>query len=364
MPGAGPSDPIAAAQEQLRARITELAQSGSAVEEASELHHLAEAIAALGAVQPPIRRRRWPLVTTVAAILLLLTVGWLVRLRPTDVIHSFETSALDFTLATGSLVIPEAKLRSVQISEIVAASPPLRIDIPQPLFLATDPKDPASVVILDGLQLPPGAITITPIADSLGVLLRVLAPDAQVAFVLASSVQIGATERESSEQHLELPGQRMIVELPDEPVEIRLGVLRDAPIRFVRNLPITALSHLEDQGVDLGDRDIVRVVSHLEAGEVVFEALGGVTRTMRPGELLQLSSLAGSLRSLEWREGRLVGEFAGEADSIQILRPNNTSDLVPTLLEVTASQQRLALTYTAFAFLLGLVMGIERWLRS
>lgn len=111
-------------------------------------------------------------------------------------------------------------------------------------------------------------------------------------------------------------------------------------------------------------RPFARPLSTIQSGSLYFEALGGVERKLRTGELLRFGEASGTLLTLDLRDDAIAGIFQGDVRELRSGSGDAPRSLMPTLLEWLRKRQALSLLWGTALYLSGIGLTLRRWWRK
>lgn len=111
-------------------------------------------------------------------------------------------------------------------------------------------------------------------------------------------------------------------------------------------------------------RPFARPLSTIQSGSLYFEALGGVERKLRTGELLRFGEASGTLLTLDLRDDGIAGIFQGDVREMRSGSGDAPRSLMPTLLEWLRKRQALSLLWGTALYLSGIGLTLRRWWRK
>jgi hypothetical protein len=111
-------------------------------------------------------------------------------------------------------------------------------------------------------------------------------------------------------------------------------------------------------------RPFARPLSTIQSGSLYFEALGGVERKLRTGELLRFGEASGTLLTLDLRDDGIAAIFQGGVREMRSGSGDEPRSLMPTLLEWLRKRQALSLLWGTALYLSGIGLTLRRWWRK
>lgn len=111
-------------------------------------------------------------------------------------------------------------------------------------------------------------------------------------------------------------------------------------------------------------RPFARPLSTIQSGSLYFEALGGVERKLRTGELLRFGEASGTLLTLDLRDDAIAAIFQGDVRDLRSGSGDAPRSLMPTLLEWLRKRQALSLLWGTALYLSGIGLTLRRWWRK
>ncbi len=97
-------------------------------------------------------------------------------------------------------------------------------------------------------------------------------------------------------------------------------------------------------------------------GELYFDELNGLQRTLRPGEKIRFEHSRGEIRVLSVLNDRIKLNFHGVVKGMKVEFENNDRSLMPTLLDWLRAQQGPFLLWGTATYLFTLALAILRWM--
>lgn len=111
-------------------------------------------------------------------------------------------------------------------------------------------------------------------------------------------------------------------------------------------------------------RPSARPLSTIQSGSLYFEALGGVERKLRTGELLRFGEASGTVLTLDLRDDGIAAIFQGDVREMRSGSGDEPRSLMPTLLEWLRKRQALSLLWGTALYLSGIGLTLRRWWRK
>jgi hypothetical protein len=127
----------------------------------------------------------------------------------------------------------------------------------------------------------------------------------------------------------------------------------------VRDLRLHRVDDMRDAA-----RPLARPVSTIQSGSLYFEALDGMERKLRTGELLRFGEANGTFLTLDLREDGIAATFQGDVREMRSGSGDEPRSLMPTLLEWLRKRQGLSLMWGTALYLSGIALTLRRWWRK
>jgi len=370
-------------EETLAARL-ESADDGvsqrSIATEAEELEKLTELIAQRKARHhPPTWRTRVPAILVLVAALGVLSYLFAAGPGHTQIKLSATVDEFGFSSGRSQVLFERQLLRSLGVSvadsvllplfsrtkledgeetQQVVRSEPVK---PQIRLTVIGESEDAGSITFNPLELPPEAtVRVVPL-ESGAVVLHVSDSETGAGAVLSGLIDLEGTAVEAGPgafgsvgRALEIRGKRLTLTL--QPLT---GPLAQADRQ---ELAVRQLDFLATERRDRGTRTQVRRVSTISKGTLVLEELEGREIELRRGDHLRFEAVDGWLRGLTSRDGQVEFAFSGSVSGLSVGQPGRFRSLMPTWLEWIRSRQSWVLLWGSALSLIGLILGVLRWL--
>jgi hypothetical protein len=147
-------------------------------------------------------------------------------------------------------------------------------------------------------------------------------------------------------------------------LDLDLTLAPGAPIPRWEQLDVRELRLHRVEDEQAGNRPLTRPVSTIQSGSLYFEALGGVERKLRPGEMLRFGGASGTILTLDLRDDGIAATFQGEVREMRSGSGDEPRSLMPTLLEWLRKRQGLSLLWGTALYLSGLALTLRKWWRK
>ena len=362
---------------QARAAGDEAVRSGGQVsaEHLESLGRLARLIELHEAAHPAAGRRRWPVVAVLAFTLLVVSLMLFARVSETEI-------ELDLALSEASFVLPsEQKLtEGIDLADL-GASGFREIHIPRAggrdeqtissdggadaalrLAAVSDGKRQGTLS-LSALTLPARArVWVRRTGPAHKYRLSLQGANPELRAEVNGPIRAGFSDAAGEQLDFATPNAVLLRAGGDE-VDLDLTLRDQAAGAFSPQLPVSALSllHIDESHAD--GRTLVRRVSTVISGTLVFASLNGEERKLRAGEMLSFDDLRGEIRSLRLGDDQVELKFHGRVRDISAGAGESRRSLMPTWLEWLRARHGLSLFWGTSLYLFGLIAGALRWLR-
>ena len=345
--------------------------SAERIEALSRLARLVE----LHTVAQPPTRRRWPLVVVLGSTLLLVSLMLFARVRETEI-------ELDLALSEASFVLPtEQKLTEGMDLTDLGASGLREIQIPragdrdeQTLSSAEDANTALRLAVasegktqgtlnLSALTLPPRTrVWVRRLGPAHKYQLSLKGQNPELRAEVSGPVRVGFSDAGGEQLNFVTPNAILLQAGADE-VDLDLTFRDSAEGVFSTQLSVNDLSLLHVDESRNAERTLVRRVSTILSGTLIFESLNGQERKLRPGEMIRFEDLRGEIRTLRLRNDHIDLKFHGRVRGINAGSDESHRSLMPTWLEWLRARHSLSLFWGTSLYLFGLIAGALRWLR-
>jgi hypothetical protein len=231
---------------------------------------------------------------------------------------------------------------------------------------ATDAKQTGSIVV-DRIVVPAGTqvwLSRTDVARQYRLSLR--APAAATIDVHADGAgTLGFAPAATAHGAIALRAPRAVdVTSSDGALDLDLTLAAGTPAPRWEQLAVRDLRLYRVEDVPDATRPFARPLSTIQSGSLYFEALGGVERKLRTGELLRFGEASGTVLTLDLRDDAIAAIFQGEVREMRSGSGDAPRPLMPTLLEWLRKRQALSLLWGTALYLSGIGLTLRRWWRK
>jgi hypothetical protein len=367
-----------ATAERLQTVLADAEREGGHIpaERLAALRDLAAVLELPARLQPAAPRPRWPLAAALAATLATASVLLFWRVSSTPIELDAVASELSFRLTSAQPLTQVAPLRALRIAGLASIEPADGLAAvtaghsPPAGMLslhaqADDPKCSGSLT-LDRMLLPAGAqVTLrrtpaTQAAPAARVQMALLAPGTVLRLTADGCVRVGA----ASGAVWSANGARALaVHLAADEADLELDTPPEHPLAFAPWLRADAISLTRIERIAADDRMLVRQISTLVAGTLVYTALDGRERKLRVAEPLRFGRAQGEFRSIEAVPGGVAASFRGEVAGMASGSADAPRSLMPTWLDWIAANHGVSLLWGSALYGFGLIMALLKWWR-
>jgi hypothetical protein len=342
----------------------------------AELRDLAAVLELQARLQPAVPRPRWPLAAALGATLATASVLLFWRVSSTPIELDAVASELAFRLPAAQALTQVAPLRALRIAGLASIEPADGLaavtagDPPHAgtlsLYAQADDPQCSGSLTLDRMLLPAGArVTLrrTPApqaAPAVRVQMALLAPGTVLRLTADGCVRIGGSSGAAWKSN---GARALAVHLAADEADLELDPLPEHPLAFAPWLGADAISLTRIERIAADDRLIVRPVSTLLAGTLVYTALDGRERKLRVAEPLWFARTQGEFRSIEAAPGGVKASFRGEVAGMASGSTDAPRNLMPTWLDWLAANHGVSLLWGAALYGFGLIMALLKWWR-
>jgi hypothetical protein len=322
---------------------------------------------------PP--RRSWQVAAILFTTLFVVSVLLFAHVDKTEIELETDATHVSFLIETEQVLFEQVDLNALGVSGLS------KVTLPDPIAAAfggravieePDQSIRLSVAEINGRR---GAIGISEIkpTKATAVDVRWKGPNGQYRLSLQNpgmTFDIGVlgpvrvTIPGLGSQTIELPIPQSLALEPTQGVDL------DMTFRDLEHAEMTAqvpVSMLEFWRVDeFGDRrlSVLRTLSTILRGTIYFEALDGVSRSLRAGEVLRFAHVHGEVRTLRMRDDRLSLGFHGQVEGMSTGIDQRIHSLMPTWLDWLKAQHGLSLLWGTTLYVTGLAFAALRWFKG
>lgn len=147
-------------------------------------------------------------------------------------------------------------------------------------------------------------------------------------------------------------------------LDLDLTLAPGAPTPRWEQLAVRDLRLYRIEDVQDATRPFARPLSTIQSGSLYFEALGGVERKLRTGELLRFGAASGTFLTIDLRDDGIAAIFQGDVREMRTGSGDAPRSLMPTLLEWLRKRQALSLLWGTALYLSGIGLTLRRWWRK
>jgi hypothetical protein len=293
---------------------------------------------------------------------------WAYRIHSTAIEIEAVTTDLEFKATEDQPITEPLALRSLGFTGAEL------VDFPPDLMISDQPgREPGSGVQLALADPDEGSITMARLSVPTGA--RVEMHDEGD---LAMRVVIDGPTEEQYKVEVTIEGKLMVGQANGRTAPISITAPKLVTVTFgggsaeldltlqspteralAGNLEVTSLglSRIETLGSSLA----ARPVSGVKWGELILQDLADQSIPIRAGSELSLTVDDGELRNAGISDEGIRLHFAGTVRGMRGGSERRPIELMPTALEWLMSNQRLALIWTAVAYLFGVGLAANRW---
>ena len=342
------------------------AEGELAPEQLTRLERLARLVAIADAARLAERRRRWPLAAALGVTLALVSVLLFAHVRETVVEIELAVQEIGFTLPVSQRLTDDLPLVSLGASGLK------RIELPRGDAGGPDGLDAGQFDISvntpqrGGVSLaaltPPAAAKVwfSP-GDASGQLRLSIDGSSQTLRATAwGAVRIVAGG--SAPQAREFTSPRgLAMHAAAGVIDLDLGFADASRVVLASQAKVSGLSFARVEQLESAEGTLVRRMSTLLSGTLVFEELDAATRTLRAGEMLRFDASEGVIRTLELRGDHVAVTFHGKVRGMRSGDESTVRSLMPTMLDWLRAQHGLSLFWGSSLYLFGLIAAALRW---
>jgi hypothetical protein len=360
---------------QTQAVSDEALRSGGQVpaEQLESLANLARLVELRQAAQPPIKRRRWPVILVLAGTLLIVSVLFFARLTETEVELDLAVSELGFTLPKQQVLAGSMNLSALGISGMHEVQLP-RADGQEDETLRESDGTMSSLRFSSALAgKRQGIISLATLAfpTETHVWVRQTGLPHQYRLSLKGQslklqadfngpLQVALSGKGVEQHDFESPRAVRMQSGPDE-VDLDLTFPETAKGAFSSQLSANDLSLFHIDEFQDAEQTVVRQLSTVLSGTIYFSALNDQERQLRPGEAIRFEKSEGEFRTVRLQNDQIDVKFHGRVRGMTIGTDGNRRSLMPTWLDWLRARHGLSLLWGSAFYLFGLIVGVLRW---
>jgi hypothetical protein len=359
---------------QAEAASDEATQAGGNIspERVEELKRLAQLVEITEAAQPQPPRKRWPILVALGGTLLIVSILLFARVAETDIELDLALSEVGFVLpkqqvlaeTMGLAALGVSGLREIQLPEIGGprdsgpqASDRVRLST---VSGASGGKRQGSITLAT-LLLPSETrvwLRYTGLPHQYRLSLK--GADLELRADVNGPLEIGLPDRVATAFDFVTPQPVRL--LPDtDAVDLDLTLLDTGKSAFSPQVSATNLSLVQIDRYQDDERTVVRRVSSILNGTLIFESLDQRELKLRPGEMIYFEQIQGEIRTLRLQDNLIDLKFHGRVRGLGAGSEENRRSLMPTWLEWLQARHSLSLFWGAAIYLFGLIAGVLRW---
>jgi hypothetical protein len=359
---------------QAEAASDEATQAGGNIspERVEELKRLAQLVEITEAAQPQPARKRWPILVALGGTLLIVSILLFARVAETEIELDLALSEVGFVLpkqqvlaeTMGLAALGVSGLREIQLPEIGGpgdsgpqASDRVRLSTASG---ASGGKRQGSITLAT-LLLPPETrvwLCYTGLPHQYRLSLK--GANLELRADVNGPLEIGLPDRVAAAFNFVTPQPVRL--LPDtDAVDLDLTLLDTGKSVFSPQVSATNLSLFQIDRYQDDERIVVRRVSSILNGALIFESLNQRELKLRPGEMIHFEQIRGEIRTLRLQDNLIDLKFHGRVRGLGAGSEENRRSLMPTWLEWLRERHGLSLFWGAAIYLFGLIAGVLRW---
>lgn len=360
---------------QTQAVTDEALRSGGQVapEKLESLASLARLVELRQAAEPPVKRRRWPVILVFAGTLLIFSVLFFARLTETEVELDLALSELGFTLPRQQVLADSMNLSALGVSGMQEVQLP-RADSQEDETLR-ESDGPTTSLRLSSVtdSTRQGSISLATLAFPTETQvwvrhnglpheyrLSLKAPSVKLQADVHGPLQVALAGRGIEQRDFETPRAVHMQSGPDE-VDLDLTLPETVKGSFSSQLSASDLSLFHIDEFQNAGQTLVRQLSTVLSGTIYFSALNDQQRQLRPGEAIRFEKSEGEFRTIRLQDDRIDVKFHGRVRGMTIGTGGNSRSLMPTWLDWLRARHGLSLLWGSAIYLFGLIVGLLRW---
>jgi hypothetical protein len=362
---------------QAEAASDEATQAGGNIspERVEELKRLAQLVEITEAAQPQPARKRWPILVALGGTLLIVSILLFARVAETEIELDLALSEVGFVLpkqqvlaeTMGLAALGVSGLREIQLPEIgrpgdsgPQASDRVRLSTASGASGASGGKRQGSITLAT-LLLPPETrvwLRYTGLPHQYRLSLK--GANLELRADVNGPLEIGLPDRVAAAFDFVTPQPVRLI--PDtDAVDLDLTLLDTGKSGFSPQVSATNLSLFQIDRYQDDERTVVRRVSSILNGALIFESLNQRELKLRPGEMIHFEQIRGEIRTLRLQDNLIDLKFHGRVRGLGAGSEENHRSLMPTWLEWLRERHGLSLFWGAAIYLFGLIAGVLRW---
>jgi hypothetical protein len=334
-----------------------------------ELRRLAHLVEICEAAQPQPARKRWPVIVSLGATLLIVSVLLFARIAETEI-------ELDLTLSEVGFVLPKQQVFAETMGLSALGVSGLReiqfLEAPNTVAQMPQSSDRVRLSVASGKKHQ-GSITLATLMlpSETRLWLRHAGAPHQYRLSLKGAnlelradvhglVEVGFPDRGAEQFDFVTPQPIHMLPGMDD-VDLDLTLPDPDKSAFSPQVSVTNLSLFQINEYHDDERSVVRRVSSILSGTLIFESLGQQELKLRPGEMIHFEQVRGEIRTLRLKDDSIDLKFHGRVRGLGAGSEESLRSLMPTWLEWLRARHSLSLFWGAAIYLFGLIAGVLRW---
>jgi len=338
-------------------------------ERVDELKRLANLIEIYDATHSQSSRKRWPIIVALGITLLIVSVLIFARVAETEIELDLSLSEVGFDLprrqvladTMGLSALGASGLRDVQLPEdsAIGEQSPRSSDRVR-LSVASAGKRQGSINLAT-LMLPSETrvwLRHTGLPNQYRLSLK--GANLELRADVNGPLEVGLPDRGAERFDFVTPQPVRLLPDMDE-VDLDLTLLDPGKSALSTQVSATNLSLFQIDTYHNNEFTVVRRVSSILSGALIFESLNQRELKLRPGEMIHFEQVQGEIRTLRLQDNNIDLKFHGRVRGLSSGSEENRRSLMPTWLEWLRARHSLSLFWGAAIYLFGLIVGVLRW---
>lgn len=338
--------------------------------EFNKIEKMARIIEIRDLFSPP--HKRWPLLTMLGVILLIVSMLMYFRLEKTEIELDLTVSEFQFKssekseqIFTEGFNVLKIDIKGLSKLQLPRSGKQLSAEIRNNNIRIVPLKENGrqGKVTLATLVLPPKtSVTVKFTGNPDDYLFIFKGAPIDLKITAWGPIEVRPLNSSRRKFHYKTPRSLNIIHAANE---IHLNVIfRDtSKHKFCQKIDVKSLSFSSIEHHSDFKRTLFRQISTISKGTLFYKALKGEKVSLRQGEPIQFQKAEGLIREFKLSPEQISLKFHGKVSGMCTGTEENPIDLMPTWLEYLRANHILALIWGTTISLFGLIVGILRWLR-
>ena len=340
------------------------------------VERLARLIEIQKVAKPPSRQVRWPVITLLAATLMIVSLLLFARVSSTEIGMDLSLSEVSFRLPQQQALTDEMQLSSLGVSGTEEIQLPRSQTTDTQTFQASDGSGSAIILIPVLSDSHPGSVTLAPvilpsgthcglkpteISQQYRLFIKSKGQDLQAG--VYGIIEIGQPGIPQKQLNFLTP-KSILFRSDSKDIELDIVPVKGSKSGFSRQVLADSLSFFHVEEHVNSEQTLVRRISTVLSGMLYFESLGGKEYSLRPGQELHFKLAEGEIRTLELKDDHIAFAFHGQVKGMTTGSDESQVSLMPTYLDWLRARHGLSLLWGTTLYVFGLILSVIRWWRA